>query len=177
VSWYSDLRAFIEAAIPPADQALEEVRDRLAHDAGLRTHLFSLVAAAATDLDLVNPWESGPLSATLYLPTDTTEPTIDWLDVDEVEVDDAHELESGDIVLDMMSQGEASIDCFIPKYSPWEDDADIYIHDADWNEWVVWATARRQMRLLFTVSYDRTSGELSDVDITHWEGVERVADG
>jgi predicted metalloprotease len=109
----------------------------------------------------------------LDLPTDSSEPTLEFFEVKQVEVDDAHEGADGEVVLELTSRGEAQIDFFAPKWSAYSGDEDISIEDGDWNESMVWAKAWRDMDLQHTVSYNASTQELSNPD-TGWEGVERL---
>jgi PIN domain len=177
VTWYRDLKSFVDDAIPAAARTVEEVRDLLQNDPDFQHSTFALVAETATDLKLYDDWETGRAYSPLYLPTDSTEPTITWYEVRGVEIDDAHEGADGEIVLELMSRGEAQIEFFAPKWSAFSEATDISIEDGDWNEWSVWAMAYRDMDLQLTVSYDPETKELSSSEITAWDAVERLNDG
>jgi hypothetical protein len=86
VAWYRDLKSFAEAVIPPADRAVEEVRDLLASDPDFGHTMLALISDAAENFSLVNEWEMGPNpSGALDLPTDSSEPTLVFFEVKRVD--------------------------------------------------------------------------------------------
>jgi hypothetical protein len=164
VTIFTDLRSFILEHVPATARLVDELADRFAHDDAFRQELFSEISDVAQDMDL------DEFKFSFALPTDTDSPTVSWFEPDEVEVDDAHDLGGGDIAVDLTVTGTATIDCFVPKWSSWEDDANITINDADWNEAYVWADAERPVLLQVSASFDENAGEFSDLDVTHVEG-------
>jgi hypothetical protein len=158
VRWFRDLREFVETSIPTADRVLEELNDRLTHDAELRKKLSDLIGNATSGdwLDTGSGYS---------LPDEATDVTVGWLDNDEIEVMDAHELPDGEIVLDLSASGEASLSFFVPK---WADDIfEVTVEDANWTESSVHASAARGMGVTATISYDVAARELQDnLDVT-----------
>jgi hypothetical protein len=173
VGWYPDLKSFVDDVIPAADRSVEEVRDLLDTDIDFQHTMLALITEATTDFSLDDGWGTGSMRS-LYLPTDSSEPKLELFELKSIEVVDAHEVADGEVVLDLACRGEAQIDFFAPKWSAFGEEEDIFIEDGDWNEWVVWAKAMRDLDVQLTVYYNPETKELSTPDITAWEGVERL---
>jgi hypothetical protein len=171
ITWYPDLKSFIEAEIPAIDRVLEEARDRTANDQIFKSSMFDLISIAANALALSDQWENGGTQRTLGLPSDASEPTVDMFEVEEVRVEDAYEGDDGEVVLDLLARGDAEVEFFLPKWDVFAEDEDYWIVDGNWNEWVALVTATRPIELSVTISYDPETRELSNPDITSWVGV------
>ena len=87
-----------------------------------------------------------------------------------VNVDDGHDLDNGLVAIDLTVVGNADIECFVPKWSAWSDDADISIRVSDWDGRTVRVGDRRGgSRLLVTVTFEEASHDVSDPEVTDIE--------
>ncbi len=93
----------------------------------------------------------------IELEYDSSEPTVRGIYEDfEIEITSVKKLNATEYLVDIAFEVKSEIDFFIDKHDYWsmDDDKYISIEDADWNEWVMWATTELLVHLTMSIIID-----------------------
>lgn len=176
-----DLVADLEAAGIPAERVklspttTEAVRAHLGpsitsvtraraavDDPDFRDHLLEAVAEQLLYEEITVPQEDEELRR-----LDVREGEVDSVEtLDDLEVDDAQELEGGTLAFNFGGVATAEISIYPLKYEAYGADLDeVTVHDWDWNEWVVHASKTVELSVEGQAELDPESGELVDAHV------------
>jgi hypothetical protein len=131
-------------------------------DPSFRNSLLEAVAEQLLYSEIAIPSEEGELRS-----LDVHDGEVDFLEsLDDVEVDDAQELETGTIVFNFGGVVTADVTVYPVKYAAYSTELeDVKVHDWDWNEWVVRASKEIELSVEGQAEINPDDREIVDAHI------------